>query len=98
MLRNTFVGQSFAKNKDFTHYIWDVLVAAAIIDPSVITEERTCPVDINTQFGVSYGQSLAYVGKGPEGCQPARIVLDVNHDKVWDMINDKKYWTTPQEK
>lgn len=98
MLRNTFVGQSFAKNKDFTHYIWDVLVAAAIIDPSVITQERTCPIDINTQFGVSYGQSLAYVGKGPEGCQPARIVLDVNHDKVWDMINDKKYWTTPQEK
>ncbi len=98
MLRNTFIGRSFAKDDAYTHCIWDVLVAAAIIDPSVITEERTCPIDVNTQFGSSYGQSLAYVRNVPEGCQPVRIVLNVDQDKVWDMINDKQYWTTPQDK
>ena len=98
MLKKTFVGTSFAKDPSFTHYIWDVLVAAAIIDPSVVTQEKSVPIDVCTQFGVAYGQSLGYVGQGPLGCQTARVILDVDQKKVWDMINDKLYWQAAKEK
>lgn len=96
MLRGTFVGQSFAKDAAFTHFVWDVLVAAAIIDPSIITEERTCAIDVNTQYGPSYGQSLAYPKVAPAGCRKARIVTDVNQKRFWDMVNDRSYWTAPR--
>lgn len=97
MLRGTFVGQSFEKNAAFTHFVWDVLVAAAIIEPDIITEERACAIDVNTQYGLSYGQSLAYPKTAPEGCQKARIVMSVDSERFWDMVNDRQYWTVPQK-
>ncbi len=92
MLRGTFVGKGFETNPDFSHYIWDVLVAAVIIDPTLITKEVTRFVDINDQWGLSYGQSLAYPEEIPFGAQKARIVLEVNTDRFWNMLNDPKYW------
>lgn len=93
MLKKTFLGQSFAKDPHFSFFVWDVLVAAAIIDPSIITSEKLLPVDMNTQFGVSYGQSLAFEGQAPLGTQKARIILDVDKKRFWDMVCDGKYWT-----
>jgi inosine-uridine nucleoside N-ribohydrolase len=93
MLRSTFVGQMFEKNPEFTHFIWDVIVSAIIIDPTLVTGEVTACVDINDQIGLSYGQSIAYpVGRGPEGSRQLRIIMDVDIDRLWDMINDKAYW------
>ena len=48
---------------------------------------------MNTQFGVSYGQSLAFEGQAPLGTQKARIILDVDKKRFWDMVCDGKYWT-----
>ena len=92
ILRSTFPAQQFEKDPAFTFFIWDVIVSAILIDPSIITEEITAFVDINDQYGLSYGQSIAYPKQGPEGSRQARIILDVNQDKLWDMINDKTYW------
>ncbi|MDL2313517.1 nucleoside hydrolase [Desulfovibrio sp. OttesenSCG-928-C14] len=92
ILRSTFPAQQFEKNPKFTFFIWDVIVSAIIIDPSIITEEVTAFVDINDQFGLSYGQSIAYPKHGPQGSLKARIIMDVNQDKLWNMINDKTYW------
>ena len=97
MLRGTFVGQTFEKNAEFTHFVWDVLVAAAIIDPTLITEEVTQFVDINDQPGLSYGQSLAYAEDAPAGAQKARIVRAVDTERFWDMLNDPQYWPLPKE-
>ena len=93
MLQSTFVGQMFEKDPQFTHFIWDVIVSAIIIDPTLVTGEITAHVDINDQYGLSYGQSIAYpVQRGPEGSQQAKIIMDVDIIKLWDMINDKIYW------
>ena len=92
ILRSTFVGKTFESDPAFTHYIWDVIVSAILIDPSIITEEITAFVDVNDQYGLSYGQSIAYPVKGPEGSLQARIILSVDEDRLWDMINDKTYW------
>ena len=59
LLESTYAGQQFAKDKAFIQYVWDVLAAAILIDPSLIAEERTCAVDVNAEFGPSYGQALA---------------------------------------
>ena len=69
-------------------YIWDVLTAALIIDPSVITEEVTMPVDVNDVWSPSYGQTLAYITAQPEGTQKARIVKTVDQKKILWMIHD----------
>ena len=67
-------------------FIWDVLVAAIVLDPSIITEEVTLPVDVNDTYSISYGQTLAYKGYGPEGSREARIILNVDEDKVHQMM------------
>ncbi|MCC8178015.1 MAG: nucleoside hydrolase, partial [Cloacibacillus sp.] len=67
-------------------YIWDTIVSAIIIDPTVITEEITLPVDVNDDYSLSYGQMLAFKGGAPRGAQSARIVLSVDEDKLWKMI------------
>ena len=94
ILRSTFPAQQFESNPEFTFFIWDVIVAAIIIDSSVVTGEVTAFVDINDQWGLSYGQSIAYPKQGPEGSREARIIMDVDIDKLWDMINDKTYWNS----
>ena len=69
-------------------FIWDVLTAALIIDPSVITEEVTMPIDVNDVYSPSYGQTLAYIRVQPEGTQKARIVKNVDQKKILWMIHD----------
>ena len=96
ILRSTFPAQQFEKDPKFTFFIWDVIVSAIIIDPSLVTKEVTAFVDINDQYGLSYGQSIAYPKHGPEGSRQARIILEVDQDKLWNMINDKTYWKSAQ--
>ena len=94
LLRESFVGQNFAKNPDFSFFVWDVLVSAIIIDPSLITKEVKAFIDVNTDYGLSYGQSLAYSEVAPAGAQQARIILDIDQEKFWNLITDKKYWSS----
>ncbi|MCD8349643.1 MAG: nucleoside hydrolase [Planctomycetaceae bacterium] len=92
LLRTTFLGGNFLGDPDHTFFIWDVLVAAMLIDESLITDEITHRIDINDSFGLSYGQSLAYPSHGPAGSRPARIVLDIDQDRFWSMLLDPKSW------
>ena len=86
LLESTYAGQQFAKDEAFSQYVWDVLAAAILIDPSLITEERTCAVDVNAEFGPSYGQALAYPDNGPQGSQKARIVMTIDQERFWNML------------
>ena len=76
----------FLRDPDYKSYVWDTIAAACLIDPSMINEEVTLPVDVNADYSLSYGQSLAFKGKGPEGARSARIVLGVDEDKLWRLI------------
>ncbi len=92
MLEQSHVGVSFGKDKKFNHYVWDVIVAAILIDPRIIAKETVHFVDVNDAFGLSYGQSLAYPKNGPVGTQKARIILEIDEERFWDMVNDMSYW------
>lgn len=87
----------FEKNPKATRFVWDVIVSAIIIDPSIITDERTAYVDVNADFGISYGQSLAYTKTQPIGTQQARIIMDIDQQKFWDMMLDKTYWNSAKK-
>ena len=45
-----------------------------------------CHVDINTQQGLSYGQSLAFPYNPPVGTQSVRIVMEVDEERLWRLI------------
>ncbi len=92
LLRASHVGVSFEKDARFTHFVWDVIVAAIIIDPSIITKETTAFIDVNDQYGLSYGQSLPYPINGPAGARKARIILEIDEVRFWNMVNNTKYW------
>ena len=66
--------QLYAENEAYTHYIWDVIVAAIIMDESLITDEVTLPIVICTDYGPAYGQSMAYERQAPVGAQNVRII------------------------
>ena len=88
MLDTNVLNKLYADDPKYTHYIWDVLVAAILIDPTLITEEVTLPVDVTTDYGLSYGQSLAYIRQGPAGTQKARIIKNMDVERVWKMLHD----------
>ncbi len=92
VLRNNFVGQGFENDPNFSHFVWDVLVSAYIIDPSIVTGEVVNYVDVNDTYGPGYGQALAYPHQGPAGSQKAHIITEVNADRFWDILNEKQYW------
>ena len=94
LLRNSFVGQNFEKDPDFSFFVWDVLVSAIIIDPSLITKSQEMFIDINTDYGLSYGQSLAYSEVAPAGAQRANIILEIDENRFWEMVTDKQYWVS----
>ena len=94
ILRNSFVGQSFAKDPNFSFFVWDVIVSAIIMDPTLVTESNTAFIDVNDQPGLSYGQSLAYPEQGPDGAQKAQIILTIDTARFWKLVTDKAYWTS----
>ena len=45
-------------------------------------------VDVNSQFGFSYGQAVAFEKNQPIGTQQARILLKVDGERLWKMVED----------
>ena len=42
------------------NYLWDELAAAAWLDPTLITKERTVYMDVSTEHGAGYGDTLIW--------------------------------------
>lgn len=86
MLQRNFLNQLFIEDPTYVHYIWDVIAAAIVVDPTLIKDEVTRYVDVNSQFGFSYGQAVAFENNQPVGSQQARILLEVDSDRLWNMV------------
>lgn len=93
VLESSQYGQEFAKNPGWTNGVWDLLVAAILIDPTLVKEEKTRRVDVNAEWGLNYGQSLAFgEDGGPVGSRLARIVMDIDQERFWEMVLAPMYW------
>jgi len=86
MWENHYQTPLFRNDHKFKNFIWDVLAASYVLDPSIITEEVFMPVDVNDTYSLSYGATLAFAGRGPEGSQKAHIVQKIDRKKVWKML------------
>ncbi len=50
----------YARRPVEINYLWDELAAAAWLDPSLITKERYVYMDVNTNHGPNYGDTLTW--------------------------------------
>lgn len=68
-------------------FMWDELSAAALIDPSIITQIRTLYVDIDIDHGPSYGTTLFWSRDTvvPPYQQLANVQFDVDARKFYDL-------------
>jgi inosine-uridine nucleoside N-ribohydrolase len=76
----------FEKNPNYTRLVWDTIAAAVVIDPTLIVEEQTQWVDVNSDYGLDYGRSLGYQKQGPAGTQKARILFTIDEERFWDLM------------
>lgn len=88
-LKELFLNSRYEKrfeNPEATSFVWDLLVSAIIIDPSIITEEKTQWIDVNTEYTQDYGRSLAYDIQGPLGTEKARVIHTIDEEKFWNLM------------
>ena len=81
-------GPEFEKNPNYTRLVWDTVAAAVVIDPTLIVEEETRWVDVNSDYGLDYGRSLGYHKQGPAGTQKARILFTIDEERFWNLMVD----------
>ena len=79
-------GPNFKKNPDYTRLVWDTIAAAVVIDPTLIVEEESRWVDVNSDFNLDYGRSLGYQKQGPAGTQKARILMEIDEKRFWNLM------------
>lgn len=88
MADDYFLQETFREHPDTVWHVWDIVAAALCVDPSLLTREWVCGVDINTQQGPSYGQSLAFPHQPPQGTQLLHIVMEVDEERLWQLVEE----------
>lgn len=88
----------------YTHrpgdYLWDELAAAAWLDPSLITRERYVFMDVSTDKGISYGDTLVWTEKDKPtiSLQKVHAQMDVDWPKFQQMFLRLMSAPTPNSK
>jgi purine nucleosidase len=79
-------------------YLWDELAAAAWLDPTIITREKTLYMDIDISHGAGYGNTLTWTRRDrPEtDLQPARVQFKVDVAKFDDLFVNLMTRPTPK--
>ena len=79
-------GPSFEKNPAYARLVWDTIAAAVVIDPTLIVKEEIRWVDVNSDYNLDYGRSLGYKKQGPAGTQKARILMEIDQKRFWNLM------------
>ena len=79
-------GPSFEKNPAYTRLVWDTIAAAVVIDPTLIVKEEIRWVDVNSDYNLDYGRSLGFRKHGPAGTQKARILMEIDEKRFWNLM------------
>jgi inosine-uridine nucleoside N-ribohydrolase len=72
-------------------YMWDEIAAAAVIDPSIITETKQVKVNIDIDHGASYGQTIFIEDtvKAPAWLwKVSTVQVDLDKDKFYKLYVD----------
>ena len=71
---NSPAAQYIANYTDEFYYMWDELAAAAWLDPSIITKERTYYLDVDVTHGPTYGDTLTWTAENRPKERPLQLV------------------------
>ncbi len=72
-------------------YMWDEIAAAAVIDPSIITETRQLKVNIDIDHGAGYGQTIFIEDtvKAPDWLwKVSTVQVDLDKDRFYKLYID----------
>lgn len=66
-------------------YMWDEIAGIALIEPSIITAERTMYVDVDIDHGPSYGMTLFWETSNivPPYLRPATVQFDLDTERFY---------------
>lgn len=87
-LKEMFLKSRYEKcfeDTDTASFVWDLLVSAILIDPSIVLEEKVQWIDVNAEYTQDYGRSLAYDLQGPIGTKKARVIHTIDENKFWNL-------------
>ena len=79
-------GPRFDLDQGYTRLVWDTIAAAVVIDPTLIVKEETRWVDVNSDYNLDYGRSLSYKTQGPAGTHKARILMEIDEKRFWNLM------------
>ena len=79
-------GPMFDLDPGYTRLVWDTIAAAVVIDPSLIVKEENRWVDVNSDYNLDYGRSLSYKTQGPAGTLKARILMEIDEKRFWNLM------------
>ena len=73
------------------NYLWDELAVAAWIDPTLIRSERVVYMDVATDHGAAYGDTLVYTDADKPGLVPSQVhaITDVDLPRLQGMIVER---------
>jgi inosine-uridine nucleoside N-ribohydrolase len=80
---NRFPG--FNKNPDAVTYMWDALVSAYLLDPSIVTATQSRYLDVDARFGPAYGAVTALDRTLAPGATPLQVVMNIDRAKAWTL-------------
>jgi purine nucleosidase len=64
------------------NFLWDELAAVAWLDPSIITKSRQLYIDVNTDRGAGYGDTLAWAPGNQPGLGEVLVEVQDDLDKA----------------
>jgi inosine-uridine nucleoside N-ribohydrolase len=75
----------------FPNYLWDELAVAAWMDPTLIRGERLVYMDVATDHGPAYGDTLVYTDADKPSLVPSQVhaITDVDLSRLHKMIVDR---------
>jgi purine nucleosidase len=75
----------------FPNYLWDELAVAAWMDPTLIRGERFVYMDVATDHGAAYGDTLVYTDADKPGLVPGKVhaITDVDLPRLQGMIVER---------
>jgi purine nucleosidase len=92
-----YIGK-YAHLRGSYNYLWDELASAAWLDPTLITKKENSFMDVDTDRGASYGDTLTWSehDKPKRELQPIEIQVDLDTDKFYKLFVDLLSAPTPQ--
>ncbi|MDK2951083.1 MAG: purine nucleosidase [Kosmotogales bacterium] len=91
-------GNRFESNPENSSFVWDVMVGAYLVDPTIVKTSEMRYVYVDYYYGPNYGRSLGFHESRnrdfanpenfPANSQLIEVVYELDEDAFWDVFID----------